>query len=233
MPANEEDVPVGEFGAPDLAEPRSLPEPADMRIGDFISRMTPSQLWSVAMSLATAVATVAGFAYWLGSLPFNRHSPPVATTAAAASRSPVACEPSAKPASPRIEFRTPLANSEIKVGQIFEFGGQIVGLPPGRDAWVVHRRDTSGDGWPRERPVNPTSKGEFSYQDSEHGESGPLWVCLMSVEPAVSRQFTAWLKTQKRTKDWGGLYVNVPGVDELGCVQTHLTKPLSKRPVSR
>ena len=149
--------------------------------------------------------------------------PPPPTVVATASKVCPPCPKSAQPSKAKIDL--PKEGDVIHKDKPFMLQGQA-NKTPGKSIWAVHKRGCfAGEGWPRRVPVNPDESGRFSKDVWDGGGQGCLSVCIYSIDSSNDKKFETWFKVGEAKHDFPAINLQVPGFEELACVQVELQDP--------
>jgi hypothetical protein len=172
----------------------------------------------------TLLGLVAGAAYWAGGTREkveNTRQPPA-----------IQAPPSTTPVSPPVApdrragvsavISSPRAGSQVD--PVMVVTGQVEGAPDGWDVWLLTRREVDGYVFPKKR-VTLAGDGRFEKRIWDHGASGPLWVCILVVEPSETRRFDAWQREGDRTHVYPALVLDDAKSRLLTCQELVLNNP--------
>lgn len=131
-------------------------------------------------------------------------------------------EPQQEPETARAEIATPPANTTVT--PVIHVSGRVADAPKGRHLWLVTRREQGGDFWPKAR-VAPDADGSFGKKIWDHGADGPLWICVLAVDPSETRRFEEWQREGDRVRDWPSLQLRPEVSAVIGCSEYVLDNP--------
>lgn len=82
----------------------------------------------------------------------------------------------------------------VTVGSYPQIRGQVAGVPPQHQLWIVVRRAPGGVFWPKWPKVAPDNTGRFTLSIIEGGPPGHLVISLLMVPNARGLEFDLWLQ---------------------------------------
>ena len=130
------------------------------------------------------------------------------------------------PSLPTVSFSSPEAGKVVSPE--FVVRGMVRAIPEKQQLWLVTRREAGGDFWPKQRVV-PNSDGSFEKRIGDGGQSGELWVCLLSIDGIGAKRLADWGTEAERTGTWSPIKLEDTSGTIVGCEGLTLRNPASAR----